>query len=287
MSTNESRRRVAAKVVVVVAAVLVLAAGCKFRGPAPTDVSIEAAVGPYAYESVAVGPGHGFGGGTIWHPVAEPGTRFGGVAVVPGYISAESTIAWYGPFLASNGFVVITITTNSLEDHPSERGEQLLAALDYLTVESSAAGMVNPDRLAVMGWSMGGGGALHAAKERPELRAAVPLAPFTSKKDWSGVTVPTLVVACGNDNIAPNTPHSKVFYESLPVGTSDGSKAYLEVAGGNHYCVTTQNTTIQRSVLPWLKRWVDGDTRYFPWLCPAPTPATFPAISEYRSNCPA
>ncbi|MCC5952534.1 MAG: alpha/beta hydrolase [Acidimicrobiia bacterium] len=293
-----SRRAVPLRIVVIAAALLLIGTACDWRGPAPTDASIEASLGPFEYASIPVGSGHGFGGGTIWYPIADEGVDFGGVAVVPGFLSAESSISWYGPKLASNGFVVITIATNSGFDQPTSRGNQLLAALDYLTGPSPVADLVDADRLAVMGWSMGGGGALHAANVRPSLRAAVPLAGWHGTKDWSSVTVPTLVVACQNDAVAGNSSHSIPFYESLPdmeitvhrdggptTVPLAGTRAYMEVAGGSHNCVTEPNVTVARSVLPWLKRWVDHDTRYLPWICPAPVAAELPAISDYRSNC--
>ena len=78
-----------------------------------------------------------------------------------------------GPWLASHGFVVIGIETNSRNDFDTARGTQLLAALDYLTQQSPVRNRVDPNRLAVAGHSMGGGGALSAAIRRPSLKAAV------------------------------------------------------------------------------------------------------------------
>ncbi len=295
-----TRTRSARLLLVVVAAVVLFASACNWRGPRPTETSIEQD-GTFAYGTHIVPSSvSGFGGGTIWYPIAEPGTRFGGVAVVPGFVSAESTIAWFGPRLASHGFVVITIATSSLLDQPASRGNQLLAALDHLTQSSPVADMVDPDRLAVMGWSMGGGGALHAADARPELRAAIPLAGWHTTKDWSGVQVPTLVVACQNDSTAPIASHSIPFYESLSNLSRDvsdvpelevdswplvGTKAYLEVAGGSHQCVTSPNVAVSRGVIPWLKRWVDDDVRYDQWICPPPVVEETPALSDHRSNC--
>lgn len=313
MHSNLSRHRSMVRIVAVLAAVILVAAACNWRGPAPTDESIEAPVGPFEYATIIVPSSvSGFGGGTIWYPTTDehgepfaPDVQFGGVAVVPGYVSAESSIAWYGPKLASNGFVVITIATSSIFNFPTSRGEQLLAALDHLTGASDVAHLVDEDRLGVMGWSMGGGGALHAADIRPELRAAVPLAAWHDTKDWSTVTVPTMLVSCENDSTAPNSSHSIPFYESLPDlvwedrhdsheeldGTPlFGTRAYVEVAGGGHNCVTSdasdaQKVTVSRSVLPWLKLKLDGDTRYEPWVCPAPVAAELPALSDSRSNC--
>lgn len=70
----------------------------------------------------------GFGGGTIYYPSDTSQGRFGGVVIAPGYTAGESSIAWLGPRLASQGFVVFTIDTLTRVDQPSSRGRQLLAA---------------------------------------------------------------------------------------------------------------------------------------------------------------
>lgn len=278
---GSSRRRTGTQVVAGLVLLATILAGCDWRGPGPTDASIEATTGPYAIAQATVDAGNGFGGGTIYYPTDTSEGRFGGVAVAPGFTASQSSISWYGPRVASQGFVVITIDTNSPFDFPPSRGDQLLAALDYLTTTSVAADRVDADRLAVMGWSMGGGGSLEAAADRPALRAAVPLAGWNTTTDWAEVTVPTFVVGCESDGVAPVSTHSEPFYESLPATTPKG---YLEIDNGSHGCVTSANTTIARSVISWLKRFVDGDTRYDPFLCPAP--AAGGTISEYRSNCP-
>jgi dienelactone hydrolase len=270
------------RVVLAAVALVLVASACNWRGPNPTDESIEAVTGPFAIEQTTVTPGNGFGGGTIYYPTDTSVGRFGGVAIAPGFTASQSSISWYGPRLASQGFVVITIDTNSIFDFPASRGDQLLAALDWLGSSSPVADRVDPARSAVMGWSMGGGGALEAAADRPSLRAAIPLAGWNTTTDWASVTVPTMVVGCESDGVAPVASHSEPFYESLPAA---GPKAYLEIESGSHSCVTSANTTIARSVISWLKRHVDGDTRYQQFLCPPPAPSA--TISEYRDTCPA
>jgi dienelactone hydrolase len=259
-----------------------VAAACDWRGPAPTDETLEAVLGPFEIATTTVPAGNGFGGGTIYYPTDTSPGLYGGVAVVPGFTATQSSIAWYGPRVASQGFVVITIDTLGSLDGPASRGDQLLAALDYLTTSSAVADRVDPERLAVMGWSMGGGGSLEAAKDRPSLKAAIPLAGWNADTTWPEVTVPTLLVGCESDAVAPVALHSEPFYESLP---AELDKAYLEIEGGDHWCVTSPDTTIARSVISWLKRYVDGDTRYDQFLCPPPAPSA--TISEYRSTCPA
>jgi dienelactone hydrolase len=248
------------------------------RGPDPTEASITATRGPFAISQTTVPRGNGFGGGTIYYPTDTSQGTFAGITVTPGFTALQSSISWYGPRLASQGFVVFTIDTNSTSDFPPSRATQMLAALNYLTTQSTAKSRVDPNRLAVMGWSMGGGGSLDAAKQNSKIKAVIPLAGWESSNNMSGVKQPALVVACQNDTIAPPAQHSQRFYDTL--GSSE--KAYMQINGSGHFCVTTANTTIARYSIAWLKRFVDNDTRYSTFICTgSPSGAT-----GWKNTCP-
>lgn len=252
------------------------------RGPDPTRSSIEATRGSYATAQTSVSSlVAGFGGGTIYYPTSTADGTFGAVVVAPGYTASSSSMAWLGPRLASQGFVVFTIDTNSRYDQPASRGDQMLAAVDYLTSTSTVASRVDASRIALMGHSMGGGGTLEAVKDRPSIKAAIPLTPWNLDKTWPEVSTPTLVIGADGDSVAPVASHAEPFYTSLP---SSLDKAYLELRGASHFAPNTSNTTIASYSIAWLKRFVDDDTRYSQFLCP--TPSSSLAIAEYRSTCP-
>lgn len=253
------------------------------RGPAPTTSSIEAVRGPYAVSQTTVSSlsASGFGGGTIYYPTTTSDGTFGAVAISPGFTGTQSSIAWLGPRLASQGFVVFTIDTITTLDQPDSRGRQLLAALDHLTQRSTVRSRVDSTRLGVMGHSMGGGGSLEAAKSRPSLQAAIPLTGWNTDKTWPELRTPTLIVGADGDTVAPVSSHSEPFYESLP---STLDKAYLELNNASHFTPNTSDTTIAKYSISWLKRFIDNDTRYEQFLCPIPRPSL--TIEEYRGNCP-
>ncbi|MFD8970940.1 alpha/beta hydrolase family protein [Streptomyces sp. NPDC059593] len=253
------------------------------RGPAPTQSSIEALRGPYAVAETSVSSlaATGFGGGTIYYPTSTSDGTFGALVISPGFTAYQSSIAWLGPRLASQGFVVFTIDTLTTLDQPDSRGRQLLAALDHLTQRSSVRGRIDASRLGVMGHSMGGGGTLEAAKSRPSLKAAIPLTGWNTDKTWPEISTPTLVIGADGDTVAPVATHSEPFYESLP---SSLDKAYLELNGATHFTPNTANTTIAKYSVSWLKRFIDDDTRYEQFLCPLPRPSL--TIEEYRGTCP-
>lgn len=250
------------------------------RGPAPTTASIEATTGPFATASTTVARTSTFGGGTIYYPTDTSAGTFGAISIAPGFTNSKSAVAWLGPRIASQGFVVIVIDTLSVYDFPDSRGTQLLAALDYLTGTSTVRTRIDATRLGVMGYSMGGGGSLSASKTRSSLQAAVPLTPWHSTTNWSTDQVPTLIIGAENDTTAPVASHAEPFYTSLP---STIDKAYLELNNATHSAPTSANVTIAKYSISWLKRFIDNDTRYDQFLCPAPTGS---AIQEYRDTCP-
>ncbi|MBE7324597.1 dienelactone hydrolase family protein [Nocardioides sp. Y6] len=256
------------------------------RGPDPTQSSIEARRGPFAVTSTSISDFStpGFGSATVTYPTSTSQGTFGAVAISPGYTASESTIAWLGPRLASHGFVVITFNTQTRLDQPASRGDQLLAALDYLTQRSSTAirSRIDPTRLAVIGHSMGGGGTLEAAKDRPSLKATVGLTPWNLDKTWPEIRTPSLIIGAENDSVASVSSHAIPFYQSIPSSTS---KAYLELNNASHFAPNTEDTTIAWSTISWLKTYVDDDDRYRQFLCPGPRASTFGEISDYRNTC--
>ncbi|WP_431910510.1 ricin-type beta-trefoil lectin domain protein [Micromonospora carbonacea] len=251
------------------------------RGPDPTRASVASENGPFANTSVAVPTGYGFNGGRIYYPTDTSQGTFGAIAISPGYTALFSVeLAWMGPWLASHGFVVIGIETNSRNDFDTARGTQLLAALDYLTQQSPVRDRVDASRLAVAGHSMGGGGALSAAMRRSSLKAAVGIAPYSPSSNLATDRVPTMVFSGQADTVV--TPsYATGLYNSLPTTTES---AYLEVAGADHgFMVGRSNPVLIRTMLPFLKIFIDNDARYSQFLCPLLDSS---GVVTYRSTCP-
>jgi dienelactone hydrolase len=249
------------------------------RGPAPTASALERN-GPYAVDQYSATNVRGFGGGRIYAPRSSE--TFGAVSLVPGFISSWSQLSWMGPRLASHGFVVIGIDTNSGFDGTSQRADQVWAGLQNVLGDSRVNGRIDRTRLAVGGWSMGGGGSLEAARAHPELRAVVPLAPWDAIKNFSGVRSPALILGGENDSVAPNSSHAIPFYDTV----SSPEKAFANLQSASHFFPTSDNPQQSRLMVSWLKRFVDDDTRYTQFLCPGPSSGTLGQVQEYRNTCP-
>lgn len=288
--TRSSRGRAAAQfgrlAVSLGLAVTATAGWAQATGPNPTSAFLNAASGPLSVSSENVSSlVRGFGGGTIYYPGTSG--RYGLIAISPGFTATESSVAWLGRRLASHGFVTIVINTNSTLDQPFSRATQLMAALDYASnrASSTVRGRIDAARKAVAGHSMGGGGTLIAAEDNPTLKAAIPLTPWNTSSSFGSVRVPTIVVGADGDSIAPVGVHARPFYASLPASTF---KAYAELNGASHFAPNSTNTPIGRYSVAWAKRFIDGDTRYSPFLCGAEhfAYATASVFDRYSQNCP-
>jgi len=253
------------------------------RGPAPTAASVSSERGTFAIATQVVARQTGFNGGTIYYPTTTTQGTFGVIVATPGFTEGQNVQAWAANLLASNGFVVMTISTNTILDFPTARSNQMRAAMTWLTSQSPVVvrSQIDATRQAFIGHSMGGGGTLESARAMPQLQAAVGLQPWDIGQNFNTIQVPTMIIGAQSDPIAPAEQYSKPFYRQIPEASE---KAYLEIADAGHFVGTRFDPTEARSMLSWLKRYVDNDTRYEQFLCPPPSDA---GVEEYQNTCPA
>jgi len=248
------------------------------KGPDPTEASISAD-GPFAVTTQTVAAGSGFGGGTIYVP--NTAGTYALIAFCPGFTATQTSIAVMGRRLATHGFVVITINTNSTNDNPASRATQLIAALNNVAglTTGPVAGKVDTNRRGVTGHSMGGGGSLIASRDNPSLKGAVPLAPWSFDTNFSNDKVPTEITGGQNDSTAPVSQHSQKFYNSIPT-TTPKILAVIRGAGHGFPQDNPANQPASKYQIAWFKRFADGDTRYSQFL------VTDSRLSAFTSNGP-
>jgi triacylglycerol lipase len=243
--------------------------------------------GPLQTARIDVPTSAGFGGGTIHYPTT--GGRYGVVSLSPGFTESASAIEHWGPYLASQGFVVITINTTNVLITPEERSVEQLEALAYAIGQSAASGnplsgKVDPNRKAVGGHSMGGGASLISAANDASIDAVVPLAPWNLYQP--AVAKPTLMLACQSDVIAPVATNASPLYDAV-----SAEKLYVSVAGGDHFCVNSPaaaSDEVGRTVVAFLHRFVDNNrsAAVLGELCGAGAPTTGATFDDVRSTCP-
>lgn len=246
------------------------------RNADPTTTSISSVVGPEKVHKTRVLPSSvkGFGGGTIFYPTNTQGKTVGAVVLTPGFTSKKDDLSWYGPALAFRGFIVFGIDTLDPADFPDARTTELVAAVDFLKKDKELAQRLDPTRVAVAGYSMGGGAALKAATNDPEISAVLAYAPFYIKDDGSStslpvgsITSPTLIVTGEKDDVAPAKLFGRSFYDGLAKGTP---RQYVQLKGADHDTPEHKNTDILSTSVAFLKTFVDKDERYAKFIFPAP-----------------
>lgn len=237
------------------------------------------------------------GAGTVYYP--DDNLQHGVVVIMPGYNETQYFTKWYGPLLAGNGFVAVTLDSLAGGDLQTARANQLAAALDDIKLKFWKN--VDATRTVFMGHSTGGGATLDAAVKDNRLKAIIPYAPWqpfpaTAASQYGRIQVPTLIISCASDVIAPNNTNSDVFYNSIPSGTH---KTQITMANAVHSCANTDGTVppgfiaiptandkykpaISHFVIAWLKYHVDGQLQYKQDLCGAN--AVQAEVSQSRNN---
>jgi hypothetical protein len=204
------------------------------RGPAPTASSVVEREGPLAYAQVKVvgSSAIGFARGTVWYPVE--GGPYAVVVAVPGVVWPGSFLAWIGPYLASNGFVVMTLDPFSAFDGTASRADQVGAAARWLTTAGPHAvrSRVDPGRLGAVG---------------------------------HGVAVGAVLDLAGDDAVAG-------LRATVDLGPAPLQHQFSDARG--HEAAT----------LSWLKRHLDDDARYEPYICPA---ALGDGVAAHPTTCDA
>jgi dienelactone hydrolase len=251
--------------------------GAFIRGPEPTmATAIGTAKGPYSVESYTDGfkKGTKYLAGTLYYPDGGDATPpFGCVIVVPGFTAYQSSIMNWGPFLASNGIVTMTIDTLTTGDQPDQRAGELLDALNDCVNEneregSPLKGKIDKNYTGLMGWSMGGGGTLIAASQTPTLKAAIGLCAW-GPHGGDMNKVPALMFEGTADVLAASM--SDGYYSQIPDSVP---KMLFEVAGADHFYANdpaSEGGLVGLYGLSWMKVFLEGDMRYKQFLtAPAP-----------------
>ena len=247
--------------------------------------------GPYTFETIVENDGMRDGpdylGSTLYYPIGIEGP-FSSLILVPGFVSPESAVYSWGPYLASHGIIVMTIGTNTLTDLPQDRANALLDAAQTLQEEndretSPVYQKIDINKISVGGHSMGGGGAQIAATMDNSLKSIISLNPWIQQSvvdyDYLNHPVPHLIISGQDDTVAIVDNHANVHYNYTPNTTP---KAIYEIENGSHSTgrfPSTANNYVGKIVLSWLNYFASEDDCYLPLLLEYPEQA-----SIYQNN---
>jgi poly(3-hydroxybutyrate) depolymerase len=142
----------------------------------------------------------------------------------------------------SRGWYGVRGPKGGQKDDPENLGElsekDVMNVLEIVRKDYS----IDPDRIYLMGHSMGGGGTMHLGIKYPDLWAGLaPIAPalFRPAKDVEGVKhIPVMLVQGDKDNLCPVAVARKWADEMKKL---EMTHEYVEIAGGDHVSVAAQN----------------------------------------------
>lgn len=252
------------------------------------DVTLDSIDNPGEYtfgsltEADGIRNGPSYAGATIYYP-ENAAAPYAGMVIVPGFVSPQSSIQNWGPFLASHGIATMTIGTNSLFDQPEDRRDALLDAMITLAEENTRPDSplfsnLDVNSMAVGGWSMGGGGAQLAAAADPNIKAAMALCPWLNTLQLTPALldheVPLLIFSGENDAVAPAGIHADVHYDYTPESTN---KMIFEIDGGDHSVANDPiggDGYVGKIAVSWLKHFLVGDDCYCPLVLDTPPTAS-------------
>jgi dienelactone hydrolase len=233
-------------------------------------------------ESNGIRNGPDYRGATIYYPT-NASAPYSGIVIAPGFVSSQSSIKNWGPYLASHGIVTMTIGTNRIFGFPETRRDALLDALVTLKRENTRVGspllgQLDVNSLAVGGWSMGGGGAQLAAVADPSIKAVMAICPWLRRRKLTPADInhaaPILFFSAENDCIAPPVSHADVQYDYTPLSTR---KMLFEISDGRHWAANNPSgggEYVGKIAVAWLMNYLVGDTCYCPLVLDTPPPAS-------------
>ena len=178
----------------------------------------------------------GYASARMSYPCDLSESTYPSTTLTGGFTNTKEQMYWLADHLTTHGFVVLTITpTNPLSVPPIWRKAHM-AGFDVLAAENSRNnsplhGRLDLSKRNIMGYSMGGGGAIMAAEEMTEKPASMlALAPWLGgyKVDYSQINVPSMIVGAADDIVAVD---SEVYY---PQFRSDIERGLAMISDTSH-----------------------------------------------------
>ena len=221
-------------------------------------------------ESDGLRNGDDYKDATLYFPINNT-ENLKSIILVPGYQATQSSVALWAEYLAERGMVSMTIGTNTLNDLPAVRADALIDAMETIRQENERVSSplyhkIDTNRIAVGGWSMGGGGAQLAAKIDSRIKAVLSITPWLWPNTLSELDLnhntPVLIISGEVDPIAPNNQHSNVHYNYTPNSTP---KLLFEVSEADHNIPldpSIGNGDLGNVAYAWLQLFLYGDMCY-------------------------
>jgi dienelactone hydrolase len=281
------QRRLSPILLAIALALAALPASAGHAQGVPADPGL---AGPYATEQFNITL-QGLGA-TVFYPGAggavAAGGPFSGLVLGHGFARARAQHANNGVFLASHGFVVVTVDfPNPFSPDFDAWAAQIGAALDWLEAQNADPAsrfyqQIAVDRLGALGHSAGGMATWVAAGQDSRIKATMPLDPVPANGANLAALGAALTVPSGWTGAPGSSCNASASYNQLYPLVAAGHKAQYIVANATHcdfedptnfLCTLTcggasdtRRQVWRRYTVAWFKYYLDGDTGYYHYL---------------------
>lgn len=213
----------------------------------------------------------------VYYPCEISDGPFPATTLTGGITNYKEQVSWLAEHLVTHGYIIIAMTpTENLSLSTDIWRNAMTGGIDMLEAENGRSaspifGLVDMDRLAIMGFSMGGGGTLKAVNEiSHKVRTALSLAPHedpVSSDMYENISVPTVVFTGTSDAICPQEQVWDIF-SALPTTIT---RAYINVTDADHVDWMNMGDSETHArfatlVTSWLKYYLSGDASYFTYI---------------------
>ncbi|MCF8035741.1 MAG: hypothetical protein K9K62_02590 [Desulfobacteraceae bacterium] len=275
----KARQQKSLLLILAVAAIFLLAGpalaqdGCGGNGTGPAVGPAQP--GPHGICSYTDGVGDSdYKNAEMFYPcdIAEEGEQqVAATTVSAGWTGNKDMMDWISEHLATHGYVVLAITPNHPFGFNKTWKKAHLAGIEKIKAENDNAGspisgLVDTNKLQVMGFSKGGGGTLLASAELgDEVASTIALAPFfDGNYSLEGIDSPTQLQTGTNDSIAPPDAVVEMFDNLPPV---ERLLAYFDGTGHLEYQNSGEHQDwFKTYITGWMKYYLDGDESYLDYI---------------------
>lgn len=212
----------------------------------------------------------GYADAVIYYPCDTKTGPFGATTLTGGFTNTKEQMSWLSDYVVSHGYIVMAIDPVNNLGLNDQWQTAHRAGISKLTKENKRAespihGLVDTQKLQIMGFSKGGGGVLLAGSDLGnKIQSIQALAPFMDGDyDLAGIQAATICYTSTADRIVPQINVIGMF-NKIPSGAAR-SLAYfnefdhLEWNTGGSEANQDKAATM---IITWMKIYLDGDANY-------------------------
>ncbi len=249
----------------VVLTIILWAANISAAGTATADPAINGSFTRCSYKPPS---NPGYLTAEVWYPCETTKGPFGATTLMAGYFNSHDDMRWLAYHLVTHGYIIYAMTPADVMGNTPFWTEAHKAGIAMLKsentrIDSKIKGLVDPNKLQLLGYGKGGGGALLAsAGLGSEVKSTQALAPFMDKGyDLEGIKSATICYAGRNDD---NSPPGKVvsmykdfsFEKALVYFKNFPYADWVNTGDAVH------QTQAKTYITSWMKYYLDGDKNY-------------------------